>query len=149
MTEIRIRIERGRVWEEVAKTTEWDGVKGGDVTRREKVATQVADQQMLERFWDETCSVVSGALKQFLSGESRGECYTATLEMSSAFDRTLIPAIRQGVFSFFVESVISRWLLFSDKAEGEQYALKAAATLEDVLQKVYHKRKPTRPRYDD
>lgn len=150
MITIALSVDKKAVYEEAAKTTDFNGSKNDSDGRREKVLITDYDAVMLDRFWAESASAVNDKIKSFIQtvSDSGDDRYTATLEMSGSFDTTLVPSINTSLFSFFVASVISKWMAFSDKGDAESYGLTAAAMLTDVMRKLYHKKKPIRPTYD-
>lgn len=218
MIEFTLSVVKSAVYTEVAKTTDYNGSKSDDVTRRDKVATQDEDDEMLDRFWDETCATATQSMKQFIKGFEEGlrvfrpaavspivqtqaqttaatpslptrlpgltlgdfkpgvgsladlgdislpsigdlsgqtehtlkiAGYYPKMGMSDSFDSTLEESIQKSLFSFFVASIISKWMTFSVKAEAAEYAQYAASMLDDVLRKLYFKKKPKRPTYND
>lgn len=150
MITITLSVDKKAVYEEAAKTTDFNGAKNDSDGRREKVLITDYDAVMLDRFWAESVSVVNDRIKSFIQAVSApgDDGYTATLEMSGAFDTALVPSIETSLFSFFVASVVSKWMALSDKGDAESYAAAAVAMLTDVMRKLYHKKKPVRPVYD-
>jgi hypothetical protein len=70
--------------------------------------------------------------------------YSVGLELSSSYDDNLTEAVSTSLFSFFVASIVSKWFAFSNKPEAESYAVGAATIMDDVMRKIYYKKKPTR-----
>lgn len=153
MIEISIDIIKSNVYDEVAKTTSYTGAKmDGDGRAYERIFTTDEDQQMLERFWDEAANAVTEQLKPFIktlvtggvNGSDGQVGYHATLSLSSAFDETLSDSIESGLFSFFVNAIVSKWYKFTNKGEADAYATDAAGMMDDVMRKVYYRKKPQR-----
>lgn len=146
--QIQLTVDRQSVWDEVAKTTNYTGAKmeGGDDTTFDRVATTDEDQQMLERFWMEACNVASDQLKPFITSVSgiSGTRFTVVLEMSSAFDAGLTESINTSLTSYFVAAIVAKWYGFTCKGEAEQYATMATAQINDVMKKIYFKKRPKR-----
>ena len=144
-----IKVNKKDVYNEVAKTTSYTGAKMADEFAYERIFTTDEDQNMLNRFWDESKTTITNSLKKVLNSEeenSAGE-YTLQLELSSAFDSTLQDSMQRSLFSFFVMNITSKWYTFVNKSEATGYATEAATYIEDIKRKAYYKKKPTRPTY--
>lgn len=145
---------KANVYNEVAKTTSYTGAKmKGDDDAYDRIFTTDDDRTMLERFWTETCDAVTSQLKPFILSvsdhpESHGielaRNYEVELELSSSFDMNLKGSIESSLFSFFVMGIISKWYKFNNKEDIERYASDAAGMLDDVMRKIYYKKKPRR-----
>jgi hypothetical protein len=101
---------------------------------------------MLERFWTEACNGATEEFKQFILevSDPTGDTYTVALELSSSFDKNLKSSIETSLFSYFVNSIISKWNKFANKGESESYATDADAAMLDVRSKIFFKKKPKR-----
>lgn len=145
MVQITIKIEKDAVYNEVAKTTSYTGSKKiGDEGAYERIFTTDEDQEMLARFWNET---VSGAIEQFKSfiGEwSNSDSFTVQLTLSNRFDTNLKDSIQSSLFSHFVAMIISKWFRMANKEEAEEYGIEAAGAMDDVMKKIYYRKKPVR-----
>lgn len=155
MKNIRLTINKAYVYDEVAKTTAYAGAKMmvEDATAYERIFTTDEDRLLLERFWVETCNAVTNQFKPFLvsidsqpisHGVDLARNYSVGLELSSSYDDNLTEAVSTSLFSFFVASIVSKWFAFSNKPEAESYAVGAATIMDDVMRKIYYKKKPTR-----
>jgi hypothetical protein len=147
--QIELTINRESVWQEVAKTTNYTGAKmeGGDEATFDRIATTDEDQQLLERFWAEACNTVSDQLKPFIvavNGINNSGTFAVVLEMSSAFDSRLRESINTSLFSYFVAAIVAKWYGFTNKGEASQYAEMSASMMDDVMRKIYYKKRPTR-----
>ena len=147
--EIILKVSKSKVYEEVAKTTEYTGAKMDDANAYEKISTTDEDAIMLERFWDESKNTICQSMKKVLQseGESDGE-YVLTLALSSAFDASLKESMERSMFSYFVMNITAKWYTFANKSEATGYATEAATYIEDIMRKAYFKKKPSRPKYD-
>lgn len=154
MTDIRLTVQKSSVYNEVAKTTSYTGVKmTGDDDAYERIFTTDDDRMMLERFWIEACCAATEQFKPFLvdvstQPESHGveldRDYTVDLELSSSFDIHLKDSMETSLFSFFVSYIVSKWYRFVNKPESESYGADAAGMLDDVMRKAYYRKKPRR-----
>lgn len=154
MVNITLSVNKAYVYDEVAKTTAYAGVKmQGDESAYERIFTTDEDRMMLERFWAEACSATTEQLKQFIvevsshpesHGIELGNNYEVELELSSSFDTTLTDSISSSLFSFFVSYIISKWYKFTNKGEADGYTLEATGMMDDVMRKIYYRKKPRR-----
>lgn len=148
MIEIRLRIDKESVYEEVARTSSYTGAKMDDEHAYERIFTTDEDKAMLERFWSECKVMICNSLKKvFLSEEETDGVYDLSLELSSSFDTQLVGSMQRSLFSFFVMNIAGKWYTFTNKGEATGYATEAATYMEDIMRKAYFKKKPTRPTY--
>lgn len=148
---ITISFRQSEVFTEVARTTEYSGAKISDEEAYERIATIDEDRGLLQRFWDETRAEVARELIRLLSTEGMdtdGDTYTLQLEVSPAFDKALLPSMQLGLFSYFVQSIAAKWYVFTNKEESAAFANAGKKILDDVREKVFYKKPPTRPIYD-
>lgn len=147
--EINLTISKDAVYEEVAKTTSYTGSKMDDTSAYERIFTTDEDVTMLERFWAESKNMVCNNVKKVLLSESEsGGDYRLRLCVSSAFDMALRESMERSLFSFFVMNITAKWYTFTNKEESMGYSQEAVNYMDDVLRKVFYKKKPLRPRYD-
>lgn len=156
MKEVILKVNKAQVYDEVAKTTSYAGLKAmtkDDMASYSRMFTTDEDRMMLERFWNETCDMVTDTLKPFLSSVSEVKIshgvelsrdYSITLEMGNSYDERLTESINNSIYSYFVQSITGKWFAFGDKEEVEPYLKGASAFLTEALQKLYYKKKPVR-----
>ena len=154
MIEVTLTVGKTMVYDEVAKTTSYTGAKmQGDDTAYDRIFTTDSDRSMLERFWTEACNAATEQLKQFIVEVSdNGEGITADLsrnyvvrlELSSSYDANLTESVQASLFSFFVSAIVSKWYKFTNKGEAEGYAADAVGMMNDVMGKIFHRKKPRR-----
>lgn len=155
MQEITITIEKDKVMHEVAKATSYTGAKmmADDPGAYDRIFVSDEEREMLERYWVEACSLVTGTLKPWLSsvnvqpihhGADITTDYEATLSMSDRYDASLTDSVQAALLSFFVATILSKWYRLTNKGETEAYANEAAAMLQSAEQKLLHKKAPTR-----
>lgn len=75
--------------------------------------------------------------------------YELRLDVSKSFDSALLPSMKVSLFSYFVQSIVAKWYIYTNKSEAGDYADKATTLLDDIHRKAVYKKKPTRPTYDD
>ena len=154
MIEVTLTVSKQRVYDEVAKTTSYTGSKmQGDDTAYDRIFTTDADRSMLERFWTEASNAATEKLKKFIievSDNSEGNAidlsrdYVVKLELSSSYDDNLTESVQASLFSFFVSAIVSKWYKFTNKGETESYAADAMGMMEDVMGKIFYRKKPRR-----
>lgn len=154
MINVKLSINKASVYEEVAKTTSYTGAKmEGDEKAYERIFTTDDDRLMLERFWTEASNAATEQLKPFIvsvsehtegHGVAMERNYDVELELSNSFDTALRGSIETSMFSFFVATIVSKWYKFTNKQETESYASDAGGMMDDVMRKIYYKKKPKR-----
>lgn len=145
MTQIELTVVKTAVYNEVAKTTSYTGAKMvGDEDAYLRIFTTDEDQEMLERFWDEAVSGAEEQFKPFIVSTSNGENFTATLSMSSSFDINLKNSIEKSLFSYMVAMIVAKWYRIANKQEAESYGNDAIGAMDDVMKKIYYRKKPVR-----
>ena len=70
--------------------------------------------------------------------------YDVRLELSNSFDESLKGSIETSLFSYFVAMIVSKWYKFTNKGESESYVGDAVGAIDDVMKKIYYRKKPTR-----
>jgi hypothetical protein len=154
MIEIELHINKANVYDEVAKTTSYTGAKMvEDDKAYDRIFTTDADRQMLERFWLEACNGATEQFKPFLVSVSNQQVshgvelsadYIVTLEVSNSYDTTLTQSIETSLYSYFVMYIVSKWYKFTNKDESESCGNDAVGAMDDVMRKLYFRKKPTR-----
>ena len=149
MTDIALTVNKESVYEEVAQTTSYTGAKVDDELAYNRIFTTDEDKSMLERFWSESKNTVCNSLKKTLLNEvEEAGVYQLSLGVSSSFDKALTESMQRSLFSFFVMNITAKWYTFTNKEEATGYATEAATYMEDIMRKVFFKKRPTRPTYD-
>ena len=70
--------------------------------------------------------------------------YVVKLELSNSYDESLNGSIGTSLFSYFVAMIVSKWYKFTNKGESESYGTDAVGAIDDVMRKIYYRKKPTR-----
>lgn len=155
MEHITLKADKADVLNEVAKTTAYEGKKTtGDDGAYERIFTTEEDRSMLQRFWDEAASTITESMKRFVTkvsdsykDEKTGKeiaGYIADLEVSGSYDTALTTSVEKSLFSFFVNAIVSKWNNFVKKDGVERYENEANGNIEDIMSKLFYKKKPTR-----
>lgn len=152
---INLSINKANVYDEVAKTSAYAGSKkmAEDAGAYARVFTTDEDRLLLERFWLETCNNATNILKPFLvsvetqpisHGIDISRNYNVELEVSSSYDDTLTESVETSLYSYFVLAILAKWYAVANNVDAEATALEASASMKDMIQKIYYKKKPVR-----
>lgn len=144
-----------------------------------RISTVDEDENHLERFWEESRADIcqeliglvsfEGMVKNGISikpiepfessqpttatisseGSIQQSHYELRLDVSKSFDEALLPSMQLSLFSYFVQSIVAKWYVYTNKGEAGEYADKATTLLDDIHRKAVYKKKPIRPTYDD
>lgn len=148
METITLNVDKARVWDEVAKTSGYTGDKMTDADENayERILITDEDQKSLQRFWEEAVAVANEQLKEMLETASpMNSDYNVVLRVSNSYDQVLNASVQAALTSYFISAIVGRWYKFSNKAEADSYLAEAAAMMEDVLRKLYSRKRPRRP----
>lgn len=150
MPTITLTVNKANVWNEVAKTSGYTGDKMTDADENENAYERILitdeDQKSLQRFWEEAVAVANDQLKEMLeTASSMNSDYRVTLHVSKSYDQVLNPSVQAALTSYFISAIVGRWYKFSNKAEVESYLSEAANMMDDVLRKLYSRKRPRRP----
>lgn len=148
--DITLTVNQKSVLNEVAQTTSYTGAKmDDDANAYERISTVDEDTSELQRFWDESRAEVAQTFIRMLvsEGMADGE-YNLKLNVSASFDTALLPSMQLGLFSYFVQSIAAKWYVFTNKKEAGEAANVGKGILDEVREKAFYKKKPTRPTYD-
>lgn len=148
--EITLTVDQQEVLQEVARTTSYTGAKmDDDANAYERITTVDEDEGELQRFWDESrAEVAQTFIRMLVSERMDGTTYAVKLNVSASFDEALLPSMQLGLFSYFVQSIAAKWYVFTNKKEAGEYADVGKGLLDEVREKAFYKKKPTRPTYD-
>lgn len=150
MIEITLTLDKSAVYHEVGQTTSYTGAKMNDDSAYERIFTTDADDSMLDRFWSESKITIANHLKRVLLEENDlNGVYSLKIGVSDSFNESLVESMQLSLFSFFVMNITAKWYTFTNKQEAAGYAAEAATYVDDLMRKVFFKKKPARPRYDN
>lgn len=155
--DITLSITKSSVMNEVAKLTSYIGAKiltddGGNAY--DQVFTTNDDYAMLEKYWREAANATAGNLRRFIktmSPASQGslvdleEVFELVLDMPSRYDGSQTETIQSALFNYFINFITSRWLALTYKTDAEYYEKCSVSNMTEILLKLFHKTKPTRP----
>lgn len=150
MKDIVLTVRKESVYDEVAKTTAYVGHKlQGEENGYNRIFTKDSDQDLLDRFWQETCNAVTDQLKPYITQVQLSEGYDATISVPDAFDDTMKDSMESSLFSFFVTAIVGKWFRITNRSEVDTYLEEAVGYMNDVVRKLYHRTRPDRPSYND
>lgn len=153
--DVVLSIKKANVYDEVAKLTGYVGAKTVEDTGKayDRVFTTDDDRLMLERFWREAIGAITDEIKRFITTVSTqdnsqivdiGEVWTTELDMPSNFDENLVDSINDSLFSYAVNSIVSKWFAITNKEESELYSAMAINCGNEAKSKLYYRKKPRR-----
>ena len=153
--DVVLNIKKAYVYDEVAKLTGYVGAKTIEDTGKayDRVFTTDDDRLMLERFWREAVGAITDEIKRFITNVSTqanaqtvdiSEVWTANLEMPSNFDNNLIDSINDSLFSYAVNSIVSKWFAITNKEEADMYSGMAVNCGNEAKSKLFYRKKPKR-----
>lgn len=146
--EVTLTINKESVFNEVAMTAEYTGAKMADETAYERISLTDENREILNRFWNESKTLICGHLKRmFISEEDTEDIYNLSLELSESFGSQLTKNLESSLHHFFVANIISKWYALTNKEEAAGYATAAASYIEEIMRKAYSKEKPSRPSF--
>jgi len=155
-TAYNIRIVKSRVIDEVQKTTEYIGSKSmgaEDTEAFDRVRAVDADREQLDRYWMESCALLTTSLGRWLASTSdqglghhyeAGRNYTATLMMPSNWNSALGLSVVESLTGYLVNMIVSKWCRIAAPAAADTHAAQASAYLEDAQRKLSRRVKPER-----
>ena len=142
----KINIAKVNILHNVALTTAYAAVKS--VASREafdKMATIDEDMEILNGFFSEVCSEIADNLKEFISAVAiSGDKFELSLEVSGAFDESLIPSIESDAYAAVVAGITARWFRYSYPERAAEWDVENKQLLRRLLSKLCHRRKPVR-----
>ena len=156
MIEITLQVNKKLVYNEVEKTTSYIGAKSmndKDENAYNRIRVTEHDYLMLERFWKDAADSLTGKIRLFHSTVSNSPAsnglklqddYELKVEVSDAFNTSMIDSIATGMFSYFVQSITSAWLLQQNNDGAAAFATQAAALLQELTDKLYYRLRPQR-----
>lgn len=144
---VTLTIDKTAVLNEVAQTAEYTGDKiAGDEAAYDRIRIVEDNAAELNRFWDESrAEVAKTFVKMLVSEGMKSNNYNLVLDVSSAFDNALEPSMQLGLFSYFVQSIVGRWYVYTNKSEAAAFVERGNQLLSEVKEKAFFKKKPTRP----
>ena len=155
--QITLTVKKAYVYEDVQMYSSYSGAKlaDSDATAYNRIRSTDEDRQLLERFWMEASNGATEQLRPFIVSVTTQSSlpqrvmdltadYIVNLNVSNGFDIALRESVEGSLYTYFVNFITSRWYQFANKEESEKYGTNAAAAMDDVMRKIYSRKKPTR-----
>lgn len=145
MINVSYSIDKSKVYDDVAKLTAYVGAKKTDDVSYDIVSTTEENEEMLERFWKESIETLTNALKRFnITSNESGNICTIQLQLSDSYNTLLTNTIQEGLESYLINNIASKWFKITSKDDVTQYATEAGISLDGLMSKILYK-KPIRP----
>lgn len=143
MSNVSFTISKAKVYNEVSKTTSYGGKKKqDDGSAYERIRTTTEDEELLERFWQEACGMVTSIVKPFLGSVNDDADFTLTLGLPARYDTNLNPMLKDTAFSFMVNMIIAKWYGIANKDEAQKYTDMASALADKIKSVIFYRMKP-------
>lgn len=152
-----IQISKARVFDEVAKTTEYIGSKAvsdQDPGAYERIAAIDANREQLDRYWTEACNGATRAMSHWVTsvrsqalthhpeiGNDRD--YLMALAMPTNWDNAYLPVVEETLLSYLVNSIVAQWLQIVQPAQASAYAAMASGGERLLGQMMLYRKRPT------
>jgi hypothetical protein len=155
--DITLSVAKSSVMNEVAKLTSYIGAKittADGSNAYDQVFTTNDDYAMLEKYWREAANATTGNLRRFIKTVSPApqgslvdleEVFELVLDMPARYDGSQTLTIQSALFSYFTNFITGKWLTLAYKTDAEYYEKCSVANMTEILLKIFHKTKPTRP----
>lgn len=144
MKELQITILRDNVFEEVGKTTAFDGAKRetGDGTYERVMATE-DDRQIMARAFDEAAQAAESAFADIAYDITADNSqWGVTLYLPGSFNEKAAQSINSDMFSFFCESILEKWYASTLPDASNRHAQLAMGYLTDASKKIWYRSAP-------
>jgi hypothetical protein len=157
MKVIDIKLFRRKIYQEVARTTAYTGVKSENAASLkdederaemfDRLATVDEDNPLLSDYLTEASAFAAEVLRSFIASVSlAGETLTFSLNASDSFDDTLTPVVVNNLNAFLTASVTARWFRLSCREKAAEWETEATRRIDSVLATLCHRMAPRRKR---
>lgn len=160
MIHMILKVNKGILYRDVEKITSYTGAKAqeaGVEGAYDRIRTTDSNSEVLERFWHDTCSEVTGRLSHYVRrdggyqppshGTDPSDCYEIGLSLPDNFNRPLDGSLEAALHGYFVDSLCARWFAMTDKEDAAVYAASAGEKMGDILRKLHSRVRPVRNTY--
>lgn len=146
MAYIHIDITLSGALSEVGRITNYTGRKKNSGSEYELISTTESDHEMLLKYWEEACDVVTENVRHFITEQTYVQStYSVTISPSVSFDTTLEDSFKRNIECYVVKYIVSKWYkLLDNNEEYTAYEKEANSHLNEAMRKLYFKKKPTR-----
>lgn len=142
---ITFELTRSDIYTEVEKTSAYVGDKMiGQEDAYQRIRATDENRELLQRYFNEALSEVTQIIKGFYeSTRNIGDIVCIDLSVPNNFDQRLEKDIENTMFSFFVNFILSRWFIITNKEEATIYIQETDNLKKELQQKLYARRRPT------
>lgn len=144
MKDFSITVSRDNVYEEVRKTTSFDGAKrDNDDGTYDRVMATEDDSQMMARSFDEAMQAAESAFADIpYDVNTDDERWGVTLHVSNSFNEKAVQSINSDMFSFFCESILEKWYASALPDASARHGQLALGFLTDAARKIWFRAAP-------
>ena len=153
-----IQVSKARVLDEVHKKTEYIGQKATseqDPGAYERIAATLANREQLDIFWMEACTSANVLLDHWMTSATSQELthhpeigtahdYNVELSLPGNWANAYLPAVKEALMSYLVNSIVTKWLLMTQPTQAAAYAALADGTGKQLQQMMLMRKRPTR-----
>lgn len=146
-------VDKEAVLKEVRRLTHYGGHrKIGDDGAFERMRATDSDKDMLEQFWKAACSAATEQLMHYvrcMANDDIGDspAYEVEMDMPSLYDVNLNDSIEDSLQNFFINLIVSKWYKITSPEDEAKYAADALGYMQDIENKIYHRKRPKRDEY--
>ena len=143
--EITLTTSLSAVLAQVAQSSAYTGAKrqdnpaSQDPQAYERISTVDEDDPELTHFFNEARIPLAAFFASELASEGlvsegtgAGDTYNLVLRVHDGFNQALLPAMVYNLFSYFVNSILASWLLYTHRDDATIYAGAAQSLLESL-----------------
>lgn len=151
MKTVKIILDRPEILAEVKQNSAYAAARCPSESEEEtirrfpRVAAADTDIPLLARYWEEAASAMTDRLKDYLRDASlKNGQLILELEVSGAFDESLLPGLQSSLGSYMAAGMTGRWFRITFPDRAEEYDQEASRLLTDAERRLCHRRAPRR-----
>lgn len=146
MIKFKITFSKSKIIDKVSLNTAYTGAKNAKESGYyDRVATIKADRVLLESLVGQSAGLLMERLKDFITVPFLGgDEISFTLELSGAFDESLIPSVTNDLEDVLVTATTAAWMRIADVTKAENWERETSAILQRGIAKLCHRRRPVR-----
>lgn len=139
-----LTVDKEEVYEVARMEVEYLGAKTDGAVSYDDIALTEANNEILDKFWDEAKSGATEKLKQFVVLElpSDEDKYVVDVQTGRRYNEALTDGVQTSIKLYFVCMVVLKWLTLCKNDMSTVYANSAVAAMDDVLRKLYNRKAP-------
>lgn len=146
MKNIKLIIAKADILADVSLNTAYAGAKFSEEKGTfKRVATVEADELLLTKFWHSMAGRITEKLRNFITGVEISEFQLVlNLELSNAFDESMLPSIKTDIEEAFASGIISMWMSLTLPEKSQEWEQRTVGLLDRAQRKLCYRRKPVR-----